>query len=66
MCAMNATESLRDRRQKAWHVPLQVAKRIVRDRDVRWSKFAGTGKERNSFPFKKDLSLSRFFVFSLS
>ena len=32
-------------------------------RDVRWSKFVGTGKERNAFPFKKDLSLSRFFRF---
>ena len=32
-------------------------------RDVRWSKFVGTGKERNAFPFKKDLSLSRFFSF---
>ena len=30
-------------------------------RDVRWSKFAGTGKERNAFPFKKDLSRSHFF-----
>ena len=34
-------------------------------RDVRWSKFAGTGKERNAFPFKKDLSRSRFFSFFL-
>ena len=24
---------------------------------------SGTGKERNAFPFKKDLSLSRFFRF---
>ena len=32
-------------------------------RDVRWSKFVGTGKERNAFPFKKDLSLSLFFSF---
>ena len=32
-------------------------------RDVCWSKFVGTGKERNSFPFKKDLSLSPFFHF---
>ena len=28
-----------------------------------WSKFAGTGKERNAFPFKKDLSFSHFFRF---
>ena len=35
-------------------------------RDVRWSKFVGTGKERNTIQFKKDLSLSRFFLFSLS
>ena len=32
-------------------------------RDVHWSKFVGTGKERNAFPFKKDLSLSPFFCF---
>ena len=32
-------------------------------RDVCWSKFVGTGKERNAFPFKKDLSLSHFFLF---
>ena len=32
-------------------------------RDVHWSKFVGTGKERNAFPFKKDLSLSPFFRF---
>ena len=32
-------------------------------KDVRWSKFARTGKERNAFPFKKDLSLSHFFLF---
>ena len=31
----------------------------------RWSKFAGTGKERNAFPFKKDLSRSRSFSFFL-
>ena len=37
----------------------------VGTRDVRWSKFVGTGKERNAFPFKKDLSLSRFFSFFL-
>ena len=36
---------------------------LVYTRDVRWSKFAGTGKERNAFPFKKDLSRSRFFRF---
>ena len=30
---------------------------------MRWSKFVGTGKERNAFLFKKDLSLSRFFRF---
>ena len=30
---------------------------------MRWSKFARTGKERNAFPFKKDLSRSRFFRF---
>ena len=35
----------------------------VGTRDVRWSKFAGTGKERNALPFKKDLSRSRFFRF---
>ena len=34
-------------------------------RDVRWSKFVGTGKERNTFPFKNDLSLARFFSFFL-
>ena len=34
-------------------------------RDVRWPKFVGTGTERNAFPFKKDLSLSSFFSFSL-
>ena len=32
---------------------------------MRWPKFAGTGKERNAFPFKKDLSLARFFSFFL-
>ena len=32
-------------------------------RDVRWPKFVGMGTERNAFPFKKDLSLSRFFRF---
>ena len=37
----------------------------VETRDVRWSKFAGTGKERNAFPFKKDLSRSRSFSFFL-
>ena len=37
----------------------------VHDRDVRWSKFVGTGKERNTFPFTKDLSLARFFSFFL-
>ena len=36
---------------------------VVASRDVRWSKFVGTGKERNVFPFKKDLSLSHFFRF---
>ena len=35
----------------------------LQDRDVRWSKFAKTGKERNAFPFKKDLSRSHFFRF---
>ena len=34
-------------------------------RDVRWPKFVGTGKERNAFPFKKDLSLARSFSFFL-
>ena len=34
-------------------------------RDVRWSKFVGTGKERNVSPFTKDLSLSHFFLFFL-
>ena len=34
-------------------------------RDVRWSKSVGTGKERNAFPFKKDLSRSHFFSFFL-
>ena len=38
---------------------------ILQTRDVRWSKFVGTGKERNAFPFKKDLSRSRFFSFFL-
>ena len=42
-----------------------LANILVDTRDVRWSKFAGTGKERNVFPFKKDLSLSRFFSFFL-
>ena len=32
-------------------------------RDVCWSKFVAAGKERNAFPFKKDLSLSPFFFF---
>ena len=32
---------------------------------MRWSKFVGTGKERNVFPFKKDLSLAHFFSFFL-
>ena len=36
---------------------------VVVTRDVRRSKFVGTGKERNAFPFKKDLSLSHFFRF---
>ena len=30
-------------------------------RDVQLPEFAGTGMERNTFPFKKDLSLSGFF-----
>ena len=30
---------------------------------MRWSKFVGTGKERNLFPLRKDLSLPRFFPF---
>ena len=38
---------------------------FVATRDVRWPKFAGTGKERNAFPFKKDLSLARSFSFFL-
>ena len=42
-----------------------VVGNLVVARDVRWSKFAGTGKERNAFPFKKDLSRSRFFSFFL-
>ena len=29
---------------------------------MRWSKFVGTGKERNAFPFKRDLSLSWGFL----
>ena len=33
-------------------------------RDVRWSKFVGTGKERNAFPFKKkSFSFPFFFRF---
>ena len=32
---------------------------------MRWSKFVGTGKERNAFLFKKELSLSRVFSFFL-
>ena len=32
-------------------------------RGVHWSKSARIGKERNAFPFKKDLSLSRFVFF---
>ena len=38
---------------------------VTAARDVRWSKFVGTGKERNAFPFKRDLSLSPFFSFFL-
>ena len=34
-------------------------------RGVLWSKFLGTGKEINAFPFKKYLSLSVFSLFSL-
>ena len=30
---------------------------------MRWSKFVGIGKERNAFPYKKELSLSPFFLF---
>ena len=30
---------------------------------MRWSKFVGTGNERNAFLFKKHLSLSHFFRF---
>ena len=40
-------------------------KHSIGSRDVRWSKFVGTGKERNAFPFKKDLSRSCFFSFFL-
>ena len=35
-------------------------------RDVRWSKFVGTGKERNAFRLKKIFLFPVFFVFSLS
>ena len=37
---------------------------LATPRDVRWSKVVGIGKERNVFPFKKDLSLSQFLFFS--
>ena len=46
------------KRERVWRPPDMSG-----GRDVRWSKFVRTGKERNEFPFKKDLSLSRFFFF---
>ena len=36
---------------------------VTDTRGVRWSKFAGMGKEKNAFPLKKDLSLPIFFFF---
>ena len=45
--------------------PTAIFEQTVLLKDVRWPKFVGTGTERNAFPFKKDLSLSRFFSFFL-
>ena len=56
-----------NRCSRAQYVNSEGSTNCMPTRDVRWSKFAGTGKERNAFPFKKDLSRSHFFfVFSLS
>ena len=38
---------------------------LLEARDVRWPNFIGIGTEKNAFPFKKDLFLSKGF-FSLS
>ena len=47
----------------SWSSRMIFCCRTLGTRDVHWSKFVGTGKERNASPFKKDLSLSRFFRF---
>ena len=52
-------------RQDKMRMVVQTIQQLHQTRDVRWSKFAGTGKEINAFLFKKDISLSRFFSFFL-